>query len=990
MINISNIFSNTEEKLEGTNIESKSINPSPSLNQGKKFKKYQNKIEYILEKNAEMVSEKEGFTNQNIPSLTMQTKNIIDNNDYSKKQPIIDNLRNEYEKTLNEYQALVKKISGDTAGYLSRVNPNNPYLNKTIKFSTGHVCYVTSQGVVKYISTPEILNSLNIPKNYIDLNIPWKNNYSTPGIQIPTNPPLITGTFMKLGQSVGSEGSNVFVNEFLPQNTEPTYMGCYAANNSNNNMTFIGGSPPPLVDISIQNGSFSQPVIANNTFRYISGNSVPNWYFTSGAALLNNSTAWAYPIPYPNGNQCVTLQNTGSISQIVSLIASVTYTLTFNSAGRNCCTGSTSANPINIQLYTTNDAFISTINTYTPPINVWQKYTITFTVPTTQSYKLTFSGTNTQGDKSSGIQNISLSGSSLSGQGSYTYSQCKQAAINNGYQYFALQNTNPNTSTGYCGVSNSQPAVTQFGESRIPTKFVVTWQSNTSGNPGNSAILTNTGMLSVVNSSGEAIFSSDRMSGDVNTPSNYLGCYGDGPNRAMSLYNNGSQQYNLQQCLQIAQQQGAKYFGLQNSTSGKTAQCGLSNDMTQALKYGRATNCTRLSDGSSSGGGWSNAVYNAVNPQSNYVLIVNDFNILIQRGRNPTDNQGLVWAVNFTRSQDQKNSNYEAVKGKYGKNWISSGDTLAAGDWIGSPNGYAALIMRADGNLVLNTFQMESNCKKMNDNNMGGGIGANASYNIGKSAITKNMGSLGYIDEDSKLHAYPSSNQVYINDYKTINGVDTLGNDIPGAAFGNATVEACKRACDRNSKCGGFVTNSSGNICWPKTNSLYPFGGPSTPNPDRNIYIRNKVPSSPPIGVSKSTNNIDTVTYQNYVNGGAISNKYGLANANTVQKKQLEQLQSKLNLLSKKLKDMTNNFQIGTSMSENQSSKNVTGINNYLINLNNTNKQSLGVSNETSGNVTNILKDSDIVVLQKNYEYLVWSILAAGTVLVSMNVIKNQ
>jgi hypothetical protein len=39
--------------------------------------------------------------------------------------------------------------------------------------------------------------------------------------------------------------------------------------------------------------------------------------------------------------------------------------------------------------------------------------------------------------------------------------------------------------------------------------------------------------------------------------------------------------------------------------------------------------------------------------------------------------------------------------------------------------------------------------------------------------------------------------------------------------------------------------------------------------------------------------------------------------------------------------------------------------------------------------IDNIVNDSDIVVLQKNYDYLFWSILAAGTVLITMNVIKK-
>ena len=41
------------------------------------------------------------------------------------------------------------------------------------------------------------------------------------------------------------------------------------------------------------------------------------------------------------------------------------------------------------------------------------------------------------------------------------------------------------------------------------------------------------------------------------------------------------------------------------------------------------------------------------------------------------------------------------------------------------------------------------------------------------------------------------------------------------------------------------------------------------------------------------------------------------------------------------------------------------------------------------GNIENILSDSDIVVLQKNYDYLFWSILATGTVVVAMNIVKK-
>jgi hypothetical protein len=252
------------------------------------------------------------------------------------------------------------------------------------------------------------------------------------------------------------------------------------------------------------------------------------------------------------------------------------------------------------------------------------------------------------------------------------------------------------------------------------------------------------------------------------------------------------------------------------------------------------------------------------------------------------------------------------------------------------------------------------------------------------------MGKLAYIDANAELHSYPSDKQQYSNNYTNIStGYDTTGNDIPGASFGNATLASCQTACNSNPNCAGIVTNSNGTLCFPKTSGMYPFGGPYTANSDRKIYVRNKIPTSPPIGVSSNTASIDTLTYDNYVDGGNLENEYGLAKANSVQKQQLNQLQSELNMLSNQISDLTTKFGTGSQMADNQSESNVVGINQYLQDINETNIKSKYIAGKSDGNIQNILKDSDIVVLQKNYDYLFWSILAAGTVLVSMNIIKK-
>lgn len=961
------------------------IGISPSLSQGSKFDKFQKQIKKNLEKKNKL-SFSEGFDTMDnsldlqANGLTNQTINAIQENSISSSQlQTLNNLRQQYQSTLTQYQNLLNQLSGTTTNYINRVDPSNPYLGKTIAFSGGKMFYVTAQGVAKYISSPQILASVDIPQTPVVVNIPFNNSYLTPGTQIPTTPPLVSGTPVTSGQSFGNEGTNVYVDEFLPSDVTPTYMGCYATNSSNSNMTFIGDTPPPPTG-NLQNTSFSQPQLSPNSYQYISsGYSVPGWIFS--ACLINNSTAWGYPMPYPAGSQAASVQGLSYLYQWIELDTG-TYNLSFSACGRP---GFSGANTVNV-FYGTNPSDIQSLPvlyTFTAPTTGWQTYTTTINVTTSANYAVGFYGTINSTNNSTAIQNVQLSSSGSSGGGSYTYSQCEQAAINTGYQYFALQNVNPNTSMGYCAVSNDQPSITQLGTSMIPSRLNPVWASNTAGQPGNSAILSVTGSLQVINSSGQTVYSTPNSNAQ---PSNYLGCYGDGPNRAMSiLINNGSQEYNLAECQQIAEESGTPYFGLQNSTSGTTAQCFLSDNWGQTIEYGTAGNCTNI--GSSwSGGGYSNAVYNTTSPTSNYVLIVNDSGIVIQRGTSPNDNQGVIWYNNF--SSGDVNPLYVATNGVYGQNWITQGQTLAAGDWIGSPNGLAQLIMQGDGNLVLYTFQMTLNCQRMNDGNMGGGVGANATYNLGVTAVPGNIGKLAYIDQNSELHIYPTTNQMYGNTYSTINGMDSPNNDIPGAAF-QGTPQQCASACNSNPQCAGYVTSSNGTYCWPKTSSMYPYSGQPVFNNDRNIYIRAKNPSSPPFGVSSNTNNTDTVTYQNYVTGGALDSEYGLPQATSVQQQQLAQLESQLNVLANQINTLNNQYQTGTNVLSVQSDKNVVGLGDYLTNLEDTNASISSVSKMNAGSLQNILSDSDIVVLQKNYSYLVWSILAAGAVLITMNIAKK-
>jgi hypothetical protein len=75
--------------------------------------------------------------------------------------------------------------------------------------------------------------------------------------------------------------------------------------------------------------------------------------------------------------------------------------------------------------------------------------------------------------------------------GSYTYDECKAGAISGGYRYFGLQNIDPDDiGRGYCAVTNKPIDDLTYG--------TILWSSETAGQTGCSATLTNQGSLSVV------------------------------------------------------------------------------------------------------------------------------------------------------------------------------------------------------------------------------------------------------------------------------------------------------------------------------------------------------------------------------------------------------------------------------------------------------------------------------------------------------------
>ena len=108
---------------------------------------------------------------------------------------------------------------------------------------------------------------------------------------------------------------------------------------------------------------------------------------------------------------------------------------------------------------------------------------------------------------------------------------------------------------------------------------------------------------------------------------------------------------------------------------------------------------------------------------------------------------------------------------------------------------------------------------------------------------------------------------------------------------------------------------------------------------------------------------------------------------NSVQKNQLKQLESRLQQLSTQLESNTVSiFDSQKQFHSNELDKFNQEFKNNVKDYHTTNNKIKHF--DLNNNIENILKESDIKILQENYSYMFWSIIAITTVLVAINIKK--
>lgn len=525
----------------------------------------------------------------------------------------------------------------------------------------------------------------------------------------------------------------------------------------------------------------------------------------------------------------------------------------------------------------------------------------------------------------------------------YNYATCQEAALNSGSSYFGLQGLDTSSNLASCYVSNDLSTAKKYGEAT--TLCNTDSEGNIYGN-------------TLVN----AIYKSP--------DAKYVGTYNDDPTRAMTFVNDGSNTFTYETCKQQAIKNNSSYFGLQNfSSSTQTAQCAISSDFTTASKYGKSSNYSVGKDNKIYGGEWANSIYQVETDLPNYRGCYNDK--AESPAMTPVGDGSSTYSVSTCKN--------EAVMGGNKFFALQGGSSGTSKCFVSNDFSSAKKYGKA---VPCNRSTVD---KKTYGNN-----GVNAIYQMSEVGDVSAVGKLGYVDSDANVTEFPDSMIMPGSTYNKYENYSTSLSSID--SLENATYDSAVSRCNSNTSCYGFTLDSSTNmaqfygkgIVLPSTRIL---------KPNTTLYVRNLSIQNLNSNCNKTIVSIDSNQWKNYVKKSGYmspSSTCDLSNAITSASTKSNTIQMQIVVVAKKIIAILNNLN-----KQNETVNNRTGLNTNIIqaNLQKYNDVVVEMSEFTDvkeNNINNILQDSDIKVLQENYGYMFWSILAIATVIITMNIVRKK
>jgi hypothetical protein len=363
-----------------------------------------------------------------------------------------------------------------------------------------------------------------------------------------------------------------------------------------------------------------------------------------------------------------------------------------------------------------------------------------------------------------------------------------------------------------------------------------------------------------------------------------------------------------------------------------------------------------------------------------YICKIKDATITNNNFAKINDNATIFYTWDFSDKIDQPNNSLTNKS-----NFIAIGAILTPDTYISSPN--KKLVMTCDKTTVeLIILTYSENTVKVNDIEYGLN-NTSAVYEITNLPTTNNIGKIAWINSMGLRKEYPAELLEKSDDYDTIPGWRSPGNDI---YMTRMTVEDGKNWCNNNSECAGFEYTNG--ICYFKNENMYPKGTRQANLGGSQLYIRKNKIKSNGSTCNKKLNNIDNLTWEHYIpdifNGIFMTNDYN-CNDNLLN----PSIETTLNNNKDNLITQINNLDSSIFEQTKQLLNNTTGLNEENNFLYNSMKENFENSNTTNqlNNITylnTLLSNSKKFVIQKSYIIIILLTILLGLIIVLYKIKK--
>ena len=584
----------------------------------------------------------------------------------------------------------------------------------------------------------------------------------------------------------------------------------------------------------------------------------------------------------------------------------------------------------------------------------------------------------------------------------YTYETCQKAAAESGNTLFGLQAVNTTTGLAYCSTSSNLTQTEEYGVA--PGKCYAGTDGNQYGTGWTNAIYNTTN-------------------------STYVGCYNDSNVRAMIPAMPSSQLYpNPVYVMATANSDSWGNIGFPNNVANFIWYTANADQGAPVVNYG----ATLFTQYNNTTGAPINAICYSYCDDSAQVYIntaeLCDVGMGVEQA-SCTLNTGMnaiqVVVSNFSGPAGFVMSMYDSNKNILfstssawtysttappppSTNGLSQIYSVASCQQAAADYGYTYFAVQ-DGNAGTSQCFVSNNLTQAEEYGTAnssvavasatiggkqyGTSGVNAVYQLTQTGQnTESVGQMGYVDENSNLSVYPTSMLGQGTEYVTLANSNLPGGaNIAGDPVTTITSESqCKSACNSTDSCNGYVWGGSGS-CWLQSGK----------NLQQNIATGNiglangaitsfQIPSIlNSSSCTKDVVKIDSIQWDNYVQNSqdmTPDTTCGLATQIAPEMASVDALEGQLNAVSAKIIAQTSALLKLNSDGSKQIKINDLTLNENLQKYTELNAQ---FDNTKNKNISGIVSDSNIQIIQNNYSYILWSILAIIAIIITIKLMKK-